>query len=110
MLDPDIKDWISIGKDLAVAAAAVVTVGLGIYGVRTWKRDLVGKEVYSAARALVKESHLAAKAARKLRAPICYEERKEFSADEIKNLTSSERWRISEVSVNRPGFCGGRFV
>ncbi|MBX8517773.1 hypothetical protein K5D69_24140 [Pseudomonas cichorii] len=99
MLDPDVKDWISVAKDLVVATAAVVTMVLGIYGVRTWKRDLVGKEVYSAARALVKESHLASKAARKLRTPIRDDERKEFSEDEIKNLTGREKWRISEASA-----------
>ncbi len=99
MLSPEIKDWISAGKDVSVGVAALVTMFLAIYGVRTWKRDLVGKEVYSAARLLVKESHLAAKAARKLRSPIRDEERKEFSETEIKNLTACERWRVSEASA-----------
>ena len=99
MLSPEIKDWISLGKDVSVGVAALVTMFLAIYGVRTWKRDLVGKEVYSAARLLVKESHLAAKAARKLRSPILDEEKKEFSETEIKSLTASERWRISEATA-----------
>lgn len=99
MLDPDVKEWISVGKDVSGGVAALVTMFLAIYGVRTWKRDLVGKEVYSAAKALVKESHLAVTAARKLREPVRYDEKRVFSEEEIKNLTSSERWRISEASA-----------
>jgi hypothetical protein len=99
MLSLEIKDWISVGKDVAVGVTALVTMFLAIYGVRTWKRDLVGKEVYSAARLMVKESHLAAKAARKLRSPIRDDERKKFSDTEINNFTACERWRISETSA-----------
>lgn len=99
MPDPELKEWVSLIKDGLLGLAALVTMILAIYGVRTWKRDLIGKEVYSAAKNLVKESHLVAKAARKLRQPICSYERRSFTEEEIKNTTENERWRLSEADA-----------
>lgn len=99
MPDPELKEWVSLIKDGLLGLAALVTMILAIYGVRTWKRDLVGKEIYSAAKNLVKESHLVAKAARKLRQPISTYEKRSFTEEEIKNTTENERWRLSEAEA-----------
>lgn len=97
----ELKEWIAFIKDSLLAIAALVTMILSVYGVRVWKRDLVGKEVYSAAKALVKESHLICKAARKLRKPIQSYERRSFTEEEIQNTTKNERWRLSEADAYR---------
>lgn len=86
-------------KDLLLALAALVTIGLGVHGVRVWKRDLVGKEVYTAARELVKQTHVACSAVRKLRAPVTPLERKTFTKEDFEVMTANERWRISEIEV-----------
>lgn len=101
MPDIELKEWIGLIKDVLLAVAALVTMFLGIYGVRTWKRDLVGKEVYLAAKALVKESHLVCRAARKMREPIQTYERKSYTEEDIQNTTKNERWRMSEVDAYR---------
>lgn len=101
MPNVELKEWVGLIKDALLALAAFVTMFVGIYGVRTWKRDLVGKEVYSAAKELVRESHMICKAARKMREPIQTYERKSFTEEEIKNTTKSERWRISESDAYR---------
>lgn len=95
--DQALMEWISLIKDALLGIAAIVTMFVAIYGLRAWKRDLVGKEVYAAARVLVKESHLACKAAHKLRQPLWSYEKRQFTEDEIKHTTENERWRISEA-------------
>ncbi len=97
----EIKEWIALIKDSLLAIAALVTMILSAYGVRVWKRDLVGKEVYSAAKVLVKESHLICTAARKLREPIQSYERRSFTEEEIQNTTKNERWSLSEAAAYR---------
>ena len=99
MLNVELIEWLGLIKDAILALAALVTIFVGIYGVRAWKRDLVGKEVYSAAKELVKESHLVCKAARKMREPIYAYERKSFTEEEIKKTEKNERWRIAEVDA-----------
>ncbi|MDZ7661467.1 hypothetical protein [Thiohalophilus sp.] len=99
MPDPEIKEWIVIIKDALLGLAAIVTMLVGIYGVRSWKRNLVGKEIYTAARNLVKESHLIAKAAQKLRQPIYPYEKQQLTEDETKNFTKKELWRITEAKA-----------
>lgn len=101
MLNAELKELVTLIKDVLLAVAALVTMILGIYGVRAWKRDLVGKEVYLATKALVKESHLICKAARKLRAPIQSYERRSFTEEEIQNTTKNERWRLTEADAYR---------
>ena len=49
MPDPEFKEWVSLIKDGLLAIAALVTIGVGIYGARVWKMELIGKEVYAAA-------------------------------------------------------------
>lgn len=97
----EFKEWVGLIKDALLAIAALVTMFLGVYGVRAWKRDLVGKEIYLAAKTLVKESHLICKAARNLRAPIQTYERKSFTEEDIQNTTKNERWRLSESDAYR---------
>lgn len=101
MPNVELKEWVGLIKDALLAVAALVTMFLGVYGVRTWKRDLVGKEVYLVAKELVKESHLVCKAARKIREPIQTYERKSFTEEEIQNTTQNERWRMSEADAYR---------
>lgn len=95
----EIKEWIPLIKDALLAIAALVTTVIAISGARMWKRELAGKEIYSATKNLVKESHLLSKALRKARTPIEDYERKTFSAEEIKNTTKNERWRLSEADA-----------
>jgi len=95
MPDPELKEWISLIKDCLLALAALVTIGVGIYGARVWKRELIGKEVYAAARGLVKQSHIASRAANKLRLPAdALGEELDPHAD-----TDDECWRISEIKA-----------
>lgn len=97
MPDTELKEWITLLKDSLLGLAAVVTIVVGIYGVRAWKRDLVGKEVYAAARSLVKESHLVCRAARTLRQPLWAYDQRQFTDEEITHTTKNERWRLSEA-------------
>lgn len=97
MPDPELKEWISLLKDTLLGLAALMTIFVGLYGVRTWKRDLVGKEAYAASKNLVKESHLVCKGARTLRQPLWPYEKLQFTAEETEQTTKNERWRLSEI-------------
>lgn len=96
MPDPELKEWVSLIKDGLLALAALVTIGVGIYGARVWKRELIGKEVYAAARELVKQSHIASKAANKLRLPTDMLD-KELDPKAAIATTNDEHWRMSEI-------------
>ncbi|XMB47217.1 hypothetical protein QQ999_14965 [Pseudomonas fluorescens] len=93
--------YVSIARDMVVTVAAVVTASIAIYGLRIWKRDLVGKESYEAAKALVFHSHALSRASHKLRYPIMAHERTVFSKEHIENTTEGERWRASEAAAFR---------
>lgn len=95
----ELKEWIPLIKDALLGVAALVTTVIAIYGARMWKRELAGKEIYAATKSLVKESHLLSKAANRARGPIQDYERKVFSAEEVKNTTKNERWRLSEAEA-----------
>lgn len=95
----ELKEWISLIKDTLLGVAALVTTVIAIYGARMWKRELAGKEIYAATKALVRESHLLSKAANRARNPIQDYERKAFSEEEVKNTTKNERWRLSEAEA-----------
>lgn len=88
-------------KDGVIAAAAIVTACIAIYGVRVWKRDLVGKELYEVTKYLVYQSHIASRASNRLLLPISASEGKIFTADEVKHTTAGERWRLSESHAYR---------
>lgn len=95
----ELKEWISLIKDTLLGVAALVTTVIAIYGVRMWKYELAGKEIYATAKILLRESHLLSKAANTARSPIQDYEFKAFSEDEIKNTTKNERWRLSEAEA-----------
>lgn len=99
MPDHALIGWIALIKDALLGIAAAVAIFVGLYGLRAWKRDLVGKEVYAAARVLVKESHIASSAAQKLRRSPLPHEKRQFTNDEIQHTTEGERWRLSEFEV-----------
>lgn len=99
-----LMEWISLIKDVLLGIATIVTMFVAIYGLRAWKRDLVGKEVYAAARVLLKESHLVCQAVRKLRQPLWSYEKRLFTEEEIKHTTENERWRISELEGYKERF------
>lgn len=96
-----LSTYVSIARDLVVTVAAVITACIAIYGLRVWKRDLVGKESYEAAKALVYQSHAVSRASDKMRFPIREHERVVFTKEEIENTTEGERWRISEAAAFR---------
>lgn len=97
----ELKEWVTLGKDALLGVAALVTTIIGIYGARVWQRELAGREIYAASKALVVESHLVAKAANRARKPVRDYERLRFSAEEVKNTTKNERWCLSEAAVYR---------
>src|SRR5258708_4768831 len=95
----ELKEWISLIKDASLGVAALITTVIAIYGARMWKREMAGKEIYVATKAVVKESHLLSKAASSARMPIQDYERKVFTEEEVENTTKNERWRLSEADA-----------
>lgn len=93
--------YVSLARDVVVTLAAVITALIAIYGLRVWKRDLVGKESYEAAKTLVYQSHVAARESYRVRLPIRESERVVFTKEESENMTEGERWRISEATAFR---------
>lgn len=93
--------YVTIARDIVVTIAAVITASVAVYGLRVWKRDLVGKESYEAAKLLVYQSHAASRAIDKMRYPIREHERMMFTKEEIENTTEGERWRTSEAAAYR---------
>lgn len=61
MPDQVLIEWVSLIKDDLLGIAAIVMMFVAVYGLRTWKRELVGKEIYAAARVLVKKATWLAK-------------------------------------------------
>lgn len=88
-------------KDAVIAVAAMITAGMAIYGVRVWKRDLVGKELYEVTKSLVYRSHTTSRACSKLLSPVLASEDRVFTVEEVKHTTVGERWRLSEAHVYR---------
>lgn len=76
--------------------AALVAIVIGIYGIRAWRRDLVGREVYIATKKLVKESHLISNSAISLRDPVNRNEKQHYTQEDISHSTELERWSRSE--------------
>lgn len=95
----ELKEWVMLFKDFLLGLAALVTTIIAIYGARMWKRELAGKEIYAATKALLRESHLLSKAIREARMPIQDYERKLFTKEEVKHTTKNERWRLSEADA-----------
>lgn len=95
MLD-EFREWVPLVKDTMLALAAVATAFVAISGLRTWKRELAGKEHFTAAKELVRSSHRIWRECGRLRLPLSPREQKVFSAEDVQNTTSAERWRIAD--------------
>lgn len=93
--------YISMVRDVVVTVAAVVTACVAIHGLRVWKRDLVGKEFYEVAKALVYQSHAVSRASEKVRFPIAEYERMAFTKEQDIHMTEGEKWRVSEAAAYR---------
>lgn len=96
---PELKEWVSLIKDVLVGLAAIFTIGLGVYGLKQWKHEHRGKEAFSLVKQLIKESHKMVRACTVLRCRVNEMERLAFDANECKLLTKSERWKVSEKEV-----------
>ncbi len=88
--------YVSIVKDGVITVAALVTAAIALYGLRVWKRDLVGKEVYEVMKELVYQSHSVAKAARSSIYPLAASEARVFTDQERTHTTEIERIFLSE--------------
>ncbi|SLJ85909.1 hypothetical protein [Psychrobacter sp. DAB_AL43B] len=99
MPSPELIAWITLSKEILLGLAALVAIVVGVYGIRAWKRDLVGKEVYIATKKLVKESHIISKAAVSLRDPTYRSEERHFTQEEVLHSTELERWSRNESKV-----------
>lgn len=95
----EFKDWVSVATDIILALSALLTVGLGFYGLKKWMHEHKGKEAFSLIKELIKESHKMNRACSILRERVRNSERRFFSHSERQNFTSSEVWKITEKEV-----------
>jgi hypothetical protein len=93
--------YVPLVKDGIVTLAATVTAGVAIYGLRIWKRDLVGKEVYEAMKELVYQSHSISKAAARCLYPLMASEASVFTDEERLHTTELERLFLNESRAYR---------
>lgn len=54
--DVPIKDAVTIGKDLVVSLAAIVTASVAVNGINSWRRETQGKARFDVARTLLKSA------------------------------------------------------
>lgn len=97
----ELKEWVKLLSDGTLGLAAIVTAVTAVYGVRMWKHELAGREIYSAVKELVRESHLYLRAMGRLRRLVQDYEREAVSAEVIAHTTEGERWRASEIQAFR---------
>jgi hypothetical protein len=98
----DIKEVgiiVGLVKDIVITLGGITTVALGIYGLKIWKRDLVGKEAYSVISKVIKDLHKVSNSCRKFREFVLPHERRSLSEEELQHLTKNEQWRILELEV-----------
>jgi len=93
--------YMPVLKDGVIALAAAITAGMAIYGLRVWKRDLVGKEVYEVVKELVYQSHSISRAAARCLYPLAASEARVFSDEERFHTTEYERLFLSESGAYR---------
>lgn len=60
-------DNLAVAKDIVIVVRTITTMSLGLYGLKVWKRDLVGKETYAVIRDVIKQLHKVSKAAGRTR-------------------------------------------
>jgi hypothetical protein len=90
---------VTLIKDVALTIGTITTVGLGIYGVQVWKRDLVGKEVFSLIATVIKDLHKVHRACMKMRNPVHRHEWRKMEDAERVAFTLTEQWRMLEKEV-----------
>lgn len=96
-----IQNWSAIAADIATTLAALVASVVALIGLAAWKRELAGKELYSATKNLVWWSHKLKNSLYLTRAPVETYERRVFSPEQHEITTEGERWRITEAEVYR---------
>jgi hypothetical protein len=99
MTTQEFSALISLIKDVVLTIGAIITIFLGLYGLKIWKRDLIGKEAYTVVSAVVKNLHKASKALQNFRKPVQESERRAFTQQERENFTENERWSMLEREV-----------
>lgn len=92
---------LAIAKDIVLVVGTITTMGLGLYGLKVWKRDLVGKETYAVIRDVIKHLHKVSKAASRARGKVHHYEHARMDPEEAKHFTANEQWRLAESAVYR---------
>ena len=90
---------LAVAKDIVIVLGTLTTISLGLYGLTVWKRDLVGKEVYTVTRNVIKQLYKVSKIAARARAKVHFYEHAKMEPDEAKHFKQHERWRISEARI-----------
>jgi len=92
-------DNLAIAKDIFLVVGTITTMSLGLYGLKVWKRDLVGKETYAVIRELIKHLHKVSKAANRARGKVHRYEHVLMEPEQAKHFTENEQWRLAEAAV-----------
>lgn len=92
---------LAIAKDIVLVVGTITTMGLGLYGLQVWKRDLVGKETYAVIRDVIKHLHKVSIAASHARGKVPHYEHVRMAPEEAKHFTANEKWRLAEAAVYR---------
>ena len=94
-------EWVSVVKDLATGAAALLAAYIGWRGLSTWERQLKGNAEFECARALARSTFMLRDAIGLFRAPALLQH--EFSAQylEQRNHTSDETSREHAAIYNK---------
>ncbi len=109
-----VEHFISVGKDVLVAVAAVVGAAVAIRGLNTWNRQLKGSAEYDLARRILKVTYRLRDAIKSVRHPAMWgveipnppvEEAKHMSREEIiyygKSHAYQARWqKVSDVRTD----------
>ncbi|MFJ1470185.1 hypothetical protein [Massilia orientalis] len=90
---------LAVVKDIVVVLGTLTTMSLGLYGLKVWKRDLVGKETYAVIRNVIKQLHKVSKAAGRARRKVHLHEHVRMAPEEAKHFTANEQWRLAEAAV-----------
>jgi hypothetical protein len=68
-----ISFWVTVVKDVLTSLAAVAAVWLGVRGLKTWERQLLGTANHEVSRRLLRATYRLREAIRRLRAPFTSE-------------------------------------
>lgn len=92
-------DNLTVAKDIVIILGTVTTMSLGLYGLKVWKRDLVGKETYAVIRDLIKQLRKVSKVAGRTRSKVHLYEHVRMAPDEAIHFTANEQWLLAEAAV-----------